>query len=33
MPRLEWSEKVGPQIAKTIREIEEAYHTCGALTS
>ena len=32
MPRQEWSEKVGPRIEKTVREIVEAYVTCGALT-
>ena len=32
LPRQEWSEKVGPQIQKTVREIAVAYDTCGALT-
>ena len=27
----EWSVKVGPQIEKIVREIVEAYNTCGAL--
>ena len=32
LPRQEWSEKVGPQIEKTVREIVDAYDACGALT-
>ena len=32
MPRLQWSEKVGPQIKKTLEGVIETYDKSGALT-
>ena len=32
LPRLQWSEKVGPQIKKTLEGVIETYDKCGALT-